>query len=107
MNNDEQPGYLQALSGELLNIARESVTSGGVRVYVKTNYGPEVPLTGGTGPNLASILGIKAAVVVRDKRGNRIAGYGDYPATDVLKVSILFGSALALVWLAWRGLHRH
>jgi len=73
--------------------------SSGVVVEVKTNYGPAIPIyTGssgdagapaGGGNPLWRLIGLKAGVVVRDRRnGNVLASYGGQPATDPVRVSI-------------------
>jgi hypothetical protein len=96
-------GYFGQLGADLLGIAREAVSSGGVRVYVKTNLGPEVRVSGSDGRGLADALGIRAAVVVRDRDGRKIAGYGEYPATDPLRAGALWGAVALAVYLLLRG----
>lgn len=97
--------YLESLGSQLGALAGDIVRSGGVRVYVKTNLGPEVAVTG-TGNaqrGLLDLLGLKAAVVVRDRDGRRIAGYGDPPATDPFRVALLVTVAGALGFVLLRG----
>lgn len=97
--------FLDELAGELGSVAREAVASGGVRVFVKTNLGPELAVTGG-GSGLFDALGIKAGVIVRDKHGNTLASHGGYPATDPLKVALLVAVAGALGFILLRGVLR-
>jgi hypothetical protein len=97
--------YLAALGADLGELARDAFRSGGVRVFVKTNLGPEFPVSGGGG-GLADALGLQAGVVLRDRQGNRIASYGGYPPTDPFRVALLVAAAGALGFLLLRGVLR-
>ena len=100
---EAQGGYFGSLAADLLGLAREAVTRGGVRVYVKTNLGPEFPVSGGGGGGLGDLLGLKAGVVVRDKAGAKLASYGGYPATDPMRAAVLWGSVALVAFLLVRG----
>jgi hypothetical protein len=107
--------YLQDLFSGVLDIAGDYVRSG-IRVSVKTNLGPEIPIysgglqgadgSGSGGGGLGGLLGIKAAVVVRDASGNTISTIGQVPATDPVR-AILAALVLAgLVFVIYRGVTR-
>jgi len=97
--------YLQTLTDGLTNLASEYVTSGGLRVSVKTNMGPEIPVFSGdqSGGGIVSALGIKAGVIVRNNRGEVVTTYGDPPPTDPVKVALLVGVGMALAVVIIRG----
>lgn len=98
--------YWQGLSESVSALARDAVSSGGVRVYVKTNFGPEFPVSGGDGPGLAELVGLKAGVVVRDRRGAKLASYGGYPPTDPARVALLLALAGLLGFVLIRGVFK-
>lgn len=91
-------GTWEQFADGVLDLAGDYVRSGGVSIAVKTNYGPEVKLAsssiapsgapggGGGGGGVLDLLGVRAAVVVRDRDGKRLASYGDYPPTEPLRV---------------------
>lgn len=93
-------GTWEQFADGVLGLAGDYVRSGGVSIAVKTNFGPEIKLAsssiapsgapggggGDGGGGVLDLLGVRAAVVVRDRSGKRIAGYGDYPATEPLRV---------------------
>lgn len=99
---------------DILGIARSYVAGGGVRVSVKTNFGPELSVyagelsrgaSGGQGGgfSLSRLVGLKAAVIVRDGRGATIATYGDYPATEPLRAVLALLALGALGFVLVRG----
>lgn len=101
---------------DILGIARSYVAGGGVRVSVKTNFGPELPVyagqldrgggaSGGQGGgfSISRLVGLKAAVIVRDGRGATIATYGDYPATEPLRAVLALLALGALGFVLVRG----
>lgn len=86
--------------GDLMKLANRYVEGGGLRVYIKTNYGPEVPLYTGKGPDepdsgpgiggaVADIVGFKAQVIIRDKNGKTLQTIGPDSPTDWGRVSVL------------------
>lgn len=109
----------QRFADELLGIASDYVQSGGLRVSVKTNLGPEFTVatsnlvsSGGDGSQDAAggsggvlgLLGVRAAVIVRDRNGNRLATYGAVPETEVWRVAVFVGIASLLTIVMLRGL---
>lgn len=88
---------------QLGELAGELLESGGVQVWVKTNLGPPWRVSGGEGGGLAELLGLKAAVLVTDRSGRRLASYGTPPPTEPLKVALLVAVAGALGFLLLRG----
>jgi hypothetical protein len=97
MNSGEFVGELGALASDVLQ-------SGGVQVAIKTNLGPEFRVGEGGGGGLARALGIKAAVIVRDRNGRQLFTHGEPPATNWLLAGAL-GSVLVLLgFLLVRGL---
>ncbi len=61
-----------------------------MRLSIKTNLGPELPVyDGDSAGGLVGLLGIKAGVIVRAKDGSVITTYGDPPPTDPIKVALL------------------
>ena len=99
-----------------LGLARGYVRGGGIVVAVKTNYGPELPLfraalgragagqgEAGEGGGLGALVGLKAAVIVRDGHGATLATYGDPPPTEPLRAIAAALLAGGLVFLILRG----
>lgn len=97
--------------GDLQQLVTGYVEGGGLRVYLKTNYGPEIPLYTGkskdSGSSLPSVdlgisdaiaraIGFKAQVIVRDAKGKTIAKYGPESPTDWVRVAVAL-SLLGLV----------
>ena len=95
--------YLRDLFDDTLDIARDYVRSGGVRVAVKTNLGPEIPVYVGSGDRRGNPLGIKAGVIVRDRDGNVISQFGEPPATEPLKVFLLLAVVSVVGFVIVRG----
>jgi hypothetical protein len=108
-------GWRGLLDG-LLGVASDYVGDG-VSIGVKTNYGPEIPVataalgssstsTGGEsggGGLLATLFGVKAAVIVRNQSGEVISTFGEVPKTDPVR-AVLVGLAIAgVIYLAVRG----
>lgn len=94
-------GLIQELEG-----LAGSYLTGGVRVEVKSNYTPAVTVyTGSAGGSSGSgsgsssssgnlfsrLVGLQAGVRVLDSSGNVVASYGDWPATDWVRVAIMLG----------------
>lgn len=90
---------------DLWQQAQGYVTGGGVRVYLKTNLGPEVPLYTGAsdGPGLLSALGIETGLIVRDAQGNIVTTYNDPPETDPIKAGLVLAALAGAVFLLMRG----
>jgi hypothetical protein len=105
------------LLDDVLSIARGYVR-GGVRIGIKTNLGPEIPVAsasfnagdggeggeGGGGGGVAHLLGLRAAVVVRDAEGGVISTYGEPPKTDPVRAVVAAVLAAGLVFVIIRGL---
>lgn len=78
---------------------------GGIRVEVKTNYTPAISVyTGGNGSSSSTggssgaggglfsrLVGLEAGVRVLGADGRELASYGDWPATDWVRVAIALG----------------
>lgn len=93
-------GLIQELEG-----LAGSYLTGGVRVEVKSNYTPAITVYTGSaggsssgGSNSSSsgslfsrLVGLEAGVRVLDSSGNTVASYGDWPATDWVRVAIALG----------------
>jgi len=111
----------QRFADELLGVADDYVKSGGIRVGIKTNLGPEITVatssvvssggsqgSGSAGSSrsegLLGLLGVRAAVIVRDRKGNRLATYGDVPDTEMWRVAVFVGAAALLTFLMMRGI---
>lgn len=111
---EESTGWRGVLDG-LLGLASDYVSSS-VRISVKTNYGPELPVAraalgdgggsgsgAGGGAGVTGLLGLKAAVIVRNAQGDVIATYGEVPKTEVWRAVLAAALALGLVVLIVRG----
>lgn len=90
---------------DLGELASDALSSSSVRVAVKTNLGPEFEVAGGEsdGGGLARALGIKAAVIVRDRSGRELFRYGDPPPTNPALVVVLLAVVAVLGFVLVRG----
>ena len=86
----------------LTRIALDEAQSRGLRVAVKTDLGPEVTVYDATRPPGPSL--VRFGVVVRDKTGQVLARYGDYPPTNWIKAGSLVLVAGVLAVAVWRGM---
>lgn len=84
--------------------------TGGLRVSVKTNLGPEFDVWDGSASNrtgsLAQALGIRGAIIVRDRAGKVIMVHGEPPETNLILAGALLAGASYLAYLLWRGATR-
>ena len=100
---------LNAALGFVRDYAAENL-----HVSLRTNVLPEfqvstIDLLGGDSPagdGVLDLLGLKAAVIVRDTRGRTVASFGEPPAIDPLRVALLLASIALVVGLIVRGLRR-
>jgi hypothetical protein len=82
--------------------------TGGLRVGVKTNLGPEFTVWDGQSKTggIAQLLGIKGAIIVRDASGKTLMVQGEPPETNYI-LTAAYAAGLAYVgYLVWRGLTR-
>lgn len=109
--------YLQSLLSDAVGVARDYVGSG-VRISVATNYTGEIPVAsaafggksgegeaGGAGV-VSRIFGLRAAVIVRNARGDVISTFGERPPVDPVRAIVAFAVVGGLVWLLVRGATR-
>lgn len=88
--------------GDLQKLAGSYLDQGGLQVFVKTNYGPEIPIyTGkdknaGQGNPIAELIGLRAQVIVKDAKGKTVTTYGDAAPTDMARVLVVL-SVLGLI----------
>lgn len=75
----------------------------GLKVYVKTNLGPELLVYDARAPLERGGI-IKAGAVVRDSSGREVTRFGEYPATDRVLAGALIAAAALLAYLIGRGL---
>lgn len=89
------------------NVAYDAQT-GGLQVSVKTNLGPEFDIWDGRagGGSLAQALGIRGAIIVRDRNGTPIFVHGEVPKTNLLLAGALLAGVSYLGYLVWRGATR-
>jgi hypothetical protein len=87
-----------------------------VRLSIKTNYTPEIPIAtaeltagdrgGGSAGRrsvVAELLGVKAAVIVRNQRGEIISTFGQAPKTDPVRAILALLIAGGVLFLLVRG----
>lgn len=92
--------YIADVLDQVIDLAGDYVNSGGLRVSVKTNLGPAIPVYSGQRQGgLAAMLGLKAGVIVTDRNGKEVARYGAPPPTEPIKV-ILVAVLVGLLGLA-------
>lgn len=107
---DRSDSFFQDLTEGVLSIAGDYVRGGGVQVSVKTNLGPEIPIAapgdGQGGSPIADLVGLQAAVIVRNRDGEVITAYGDPPATDPVRAAAVALIVGGLVFVLVRGLRR-
>lgn len=92
---------LREYLGELGDLAGQALRSGGVQVAVKTNLGPEFRV--GEGAGLTRALGVKAAVIVRDRQGHLLFTHGDPPPTNYALLAVLAAAAALAGFFLVRG----
>lgn len=87
------------------NYARDSVASTGVKVYIKTDLGPELQVFDSDAPagKSGGALPIRYAVRVTDRNGVELANYGEYPKTSLIKAALVWGALGAGVYLILAG----
>jgi hypothetical protein len=100
----------QQLAEGIAEIAGDYVRSE-ISVRLESNALPAVTIysgseqaTAGGGLGLASKLGIRGGVVVRNKAGKVLAKFGNPAAFDPLRAALVVGGASLAVWLVWRAL---
>jgi hypothetical protein len=110
----EGASYFAGLLDRALGLARDYVGDG-VRVSVKTNFGPELPVAraqlssgGGAGGEgspggISGLLGVKAAVIVRNKDGEILATYGEVPKTEPWRALVAILLVAGVGFLIVRG----
>lgn len=102
--------FLDDVREQLTGAVTDYVQGGNVKLSVKTNYGPEIPLYTGSdggqaeGGGFADLVGIKAQIIVRDKDGKVITTYGEPAPTEPLKAAALGLAVGTLVWVLWRAI---
>lgn len=106
-------GASQLVDG-LLGLAGDYLR-GGLRVSVKTNYTPEIPVAGvalergGSSSSsagrslLGELLGVKAAVIVRNAQGAVVTTIGEPPATSAWRAALALGLLAGVCFLLVRG----
>lgn len=64
----------------------------GVKVFLKTDLGPELQIYDSAAPESSGEgLPIKYGVKVRDSQGRTLGSYGGYPATNPIKAAVVGG----------------
>lgn len=73
-----------------------------IKVYAKTNLGPELKIydTSSKPSKIPSIL--KVGIRVEDRKGNTIASYGGQPKTDYILLAGIFGSIFGLSFIVYK-----
>lgn len=95
---------LRDLLGDVGKLAGEALEAGTVRVFVKTNLGPEFELSPrGQGGGILRALGVRGAVLVRDRAGRPLFAYGAPPPTSPFLVVAFAGLVLVISWAVVRG----
>lgn len=88
---------------ELKNLAGDYAASGNVQLFVKTNFGPEIPIFTGSdddgSKSVSDIIGLKAQVIVKNKNGETIKTFGEPAPTEPLKAAALIAVLIAIVYL--------
>lgn len=90
---------------ELTGLVGDYVQSGNVQLYVKTNYGPEIPVyTGGSsepseGGAISDLVGFKAQIIVKNKKGEVLKTYGEPAPTEPLRVAALIAVLVGIIWV--------
>lgn len=94
---------------DVKEVLTDYVKGGNVQAFVKTNYGPEIPIYTGSdgqasGGGVGDIIGLKAQIIIRDKSGKVISTYGEPAPTEPLKVAMLGMVVGTLAWVLWRAI---
>ena len=90
--------FWQDLVEDAADIAGDYLRSGGIRVNVKTNLGPELTVYDGKPKRGGLGSFVRAQVIVRQADGDAIATYGEPAPTEPLKVIALV-AAVSLIGL--------
>ena len=104
---------VRGLLDGLLGIADDYINQS-VSISVKTNFAPEISLgraslgggasdPGGGGISLGSLIGFKAAVIVRDADGRELSTFGEPPPTEPVRVALVLVIVAGLAYLVVRG----
>ena len=106
----------EALLSSVLGFARDYAGEN-LSIAIKTNLGPEFTVASanilGSGGGLGGsdgikgqggLLGLKAAVIVRDSHGRSVAHFGDAPPTEYWRLILLIVAGALVLGLAVRGL---
>lgn len=101
--------FLDDVREQLTGAVSDYVQGGNVNLFLKTNFGPEVPLYTGSdgsesGGGLADLVGLKAQIIIKDKNGKTITTYGEPAPTEPLKAAALGLAAGMLLWFVWRAI---
>lgn len=95
--------YLEMLQG----YAVDAIEAKGVKVFLKTDIGPEIQVYDSDAPaSNGEGLPIKYAVRVTDRNGKAITQYGEPPATDTIKASIIWGGMGFAMYIMLSGVAR-
>ena len=94
--------------GDLQGLLTRYLEGGGLQAYVKTNYGPEIPIyTGGKsdggGSVVGDLIGVRAQLIIRDAKGKTIKTLGDPAPTDPVRVAVLLALLALLGFVVVRG----
>lgn len=95
-----------SLLDDLKAAATSAAENRGIRVLVKTNLGPAIPIYNSDSPSSGGPSLVKAGVIVTDRSGKELATYGGRPKTDWLMVSGIVLMVASAGVLMVRGLRK-
>lgn len=91
---------------QLKTAAVDSLTGGDVRVYLKTNIAPPIPIYTGTGEGsgLLDTLGVKGGIIVTNKTGKTLYTAGAPESIDLIRAGLFWATAGLIGAALLRGL---
>lgn len=90
----------------LSDVARGAAQGRGLRVKIKTNFGPAVTVYDYDDPSRDGPAFVKAGIIVTDRFDNTMTTYGTIPRTDYILLGSVAAAAVMITVLVIRGIRK-